>query len=271
MKTESPFAIINVFSNDKISAKGNPSSLILLNDNLSDHDLQAIATELQQPATTFLWKTSKENEFQIRWFAPDAEIGLCGHGAMAATVFLSNEFSEIAQNGLILIKNNTVIESGIEGENQHYIKMQNINRDSQSEPPAGLEAALGKKIVEHYATENKNIVVLEGEEELANMKPDFEALREIDVFGYAVTAPSSKNDDFVCRTLVPHVLQLEDHATGSTQAVLVDYWANRLNKSHLESRQLSPRGGYFNAHHQKDGFKLVANSYYRVKGTFHHH
>ena len=270
MKSEFPFAIINVFSNPAINALGNPSAVILLDVNLPDNKLQAIATELQQPATTFLWKTKKENEFLIRWFAPDAEIGLCGHGAMAATVFLSDYLPDIAKNtGFKLIKNDTVIEAGINSKEDHFIYLENIERDGNQSPPPGLESALGQKIVEYYPTNNKNIVLLENEESLKKMKPDFEALRQIDVFGYSVTAKSSQADDFVCRTLVPHVQQLEDHATGSTQAVLVDFWANKLGKSNLESRQLSPRGGYFNVIHTPQNFKLIARSYYTIKGTFY--
>jgi len=270
MKTGFPFAIINVFSNSKTNTLGNPSAVILLDRNLSDEKLQSIATELNQPATTFLWITDQENEFLIRWFAPDAEIGLCGHGAMAAAVFLSNQYPELADvNGFKLIKNDTIIEVGLNSENEHFVVLENIPRSNQETPPAGLEKALGQKIIEYYPTENKHIVLLENEESLAEMKPNFEALRKIDVFGYSVTANSSKKDDFVCRTLVPHVQQLEDHATGSTQAVLVDFWANKLSKQELESRQLSIRGGYFNAIHNKENFKLIAQSYYTIKGTFY--
>jgi PhzF family phenazine biosynthesis protein len=269
MNSSFPFAIINVFSNLETKALGNPSAVILLNQELPDKKLQSIATELQQPATTFLWRTDKENEFQIRWFAPDAEIGLCGHGAMAATVFLSQEFTELTlENGFKLIKEKTIIEADKNSDSEHYIILKNIKRSEIQNPPEGLEKALGQKILEYYSTENKHIVLLENEKSLANMNPDFEALRKIDVFGYSVTAPSSQNDDFVCRTIVPHVQQLEDHATGSTQAVLVDFWARKLGKSKLESRQLSSRGGYFKAIHNSDNFKLIAQSYYTVNGTF---
>jgi PhzF family phenazine biosynthesis protein len=270
MNKKFPFAIINVFSNSKTHALGNPSAVILLESDLSDEKLQSIASELNQPATTFLWKTGKENEFLIRWFAPDAEIGLCGHGAMAATVFLSNQYPKIAAgNGFKLFKNDTLIEAGVNSENEHFIVLENIERREQETPPEGLEQALGKKILEYYPTENKHIVLLETEDDLADMKPDFEALRKIDVFGYSVTAPSSNEDDFVCRTLVPHVKQLEDHATGSTQAILVDFWANKLAKSIIKSRQLSPRGGYFNAIHNPKNLKLIAQSYYTITGTFY--
>ena len=270
MKSEFPFAIINVFSNRKLDALGNPSAVMLLEQTLSDEKLQSIATELNQPATTFIWRTNKEDEFLIRWFAPDAEIDLCGHGAMAASVFLSDHLPGLnCVEKFKLIKNSMTIEAGVNSHKENFIILTNIERSTKINPPERLEKALGQKVVEYYTTANKNIVVLESEKSLAEMNPDFDALRTIEVFGYSVTAPSSKQDDFVCRTLVPHVQQLEDHATGSTQAVLIDYWAERLSKSFLESRQLSPRGGYFKAIHSKANFKLIAQSYYTIKGTFH--
>ncbi|HET8859758.1 PhzF family phenazine biosynthesis isomerase [Marivirga sp.] len=270
MAIEYPFAIVNVFSDSETNVLGNPSAVILLNKDLSVQKLQAIATELQQPATTFLWNTKNDSEFKIRWFAPDDEIGLCGHGAMAAAVFLSNQFPKIAaNNGFKLVKNEITIEAGRKKDNEHFVILENITRSEQQHPPKGLETALGQKILEYYKTDNKQIVVLANEKSLAEMKPDFESLRKIDIFGYAVTAPSSKEDDFVCRTLVPHVQQLEDHATGSTQAILVDFWANRLNKSQLRSRQLSARGGSFYAIHEPHQFLLISKSNYSVKGTFY--
>lgn len=269
MNSAYPFSIINVFSDLKNNALGNPSSVLLIDEELTDKKLQSIATELNQPATTFIWRTNAANEFRIRWFAPDAEIGLCGHGAMAASVFLSHEFNELAvKGGFKLIKDETIIEAGRISENEHFISLENIKRSEPIDPPEGLEEALGQKIVQYFSTENKDIVLLENENSLAQMKPNFRALRDIDVFGYSITAASSQEGDFVCRTLVPHVQQLEDHATGSTQAILVDFWAKKLEKSNLISRQLSPRGGYFEAVHQIDRFKLIAQSYITVKGTF---
>ncbi len=76
------------------------------------------------------------------------------------------------------------------------------------------------------------------------MRPDFAKLRESEIFGYAVTAPGDQVD-FVSRTIVPHVQQLEDHATGSSHAALTPFWAERLNKNQMQALQLSRRGGRF--------------------------
>ena len=67
------------------------------------------------------------------------------------------------------------------------------------------------------------------------MTPDFQKLRTMEMFGYIVTAPSSSEEiDFVSRTIIPHVQQLEDPATGSSHAALVPFWANKLNKNNFK-------------------------------------
>lgn len=114
----------------------------------------------------------------------------------------------------------------------------------QAEVPAALVRALAVPVEAFFTSSNKHIVLLESEELLREMKPDFVRLRQLDYFGYAITAPSTEVD-FVSRTIVPHVQQLEDHATGSSHAVLTPFWSERLGKKDLRALQVSPRGGVF--------------------------
>src|SRR5690606_18814668 len=109
------------------------------------------------------------------------------------------------------------------------------------EIPEAIQKGLDIPIVAMYETDNKHLIITDRESSLRSMNPDFEVLRQSDIFGYTVTAPGNQVD-FVSRSLVPHVLQLEDHATGSSHAILTPYWAENLNKDRLKSLQLSPRG-----------------------------
>jgi len=57
-----------------------------------------------------------------------------------------------------------------------------------------------------------------------------------------VTAPGSEAD-FVSRWFAPKQGEGEDTGiTGSAHCSLVPYWANRLGKTKVRARQLSPRG-----------------------------
>ena len=63
---------------------GNPAAVILLDTWRDEATLQRIAAELNLPATAFAVPTEGDADYAIRWFSPRGEIGLCGHGTLAA-------------------------------------------------------------------------------------------------------------------------------------------------------------------------------------------
>lgn len=237
-----PFSLIEVFNDPEHRLKGNTSTVVWLEKPMQDEAMQAMASDFNQPATTFLWHADAPATYHVRWFAPDAEIGLCGHGSLAAVAFLA-EAKNISQEVTLLYQDRAL--SGMKTAAQSCsIRLDAIPVTGEETVSEALKAGLGVDIKAHYSTNNKNIVLLENEAALQNMRPDFAKLRESEVFGYAVTAPGD-NVDFVSRTIVPHVQQLEDHATGSSHAALTPFWADRLGKNQLLARQLSQRGGRF--------------------------
>lgn len=229
-----------VFSSEEDDLHGNTSTVILA-ATISDERMQQIAADMCQPATTFLSK-SGNNTYNVRWFAPDEEIELCGHGSMAAIAFLS----EIEKSGEVFTLHSPggIISGKRESANQVSIQLAAIPVLREIDVPAYLPKGLGTSIDAYYETSNKNIVLVSSEEAVKNLEPDFATLRESDTFAYVVTAPGS-SVDFVSRTFVPHVRQLEDPATGSSHAILTPFWSNKLNKTKLNSLQLSDRGGKF--------------------------
>ncbi|MDF9794951.1 PhzF family phenazine biosynthesis protein [Catalinimonas alkaloidigena] len=256
----SPFALIEVFDDPARGFKGNTSTVVWLEKEIDEASMQSIAADFNQPATTFLWKSEEDepSDFRVRWFAPDAEIGLCGHGSLAAIVYLSTQRS---------VEGTTVLhfpEGQLEGQMQEdgsaSITLDGIPVLSEDEIPETLEAGLGIAINAYYSTPNKNIVLVESEAALRDMKPDFARLRELAAFGYAVTAPGDEVD-FVSRTLVPHVQQLEDPATGSSHAVLAPFWGKKLDKKRMRAHQLSKRGGKFTC-------ELLEDDNVRLSGKF---
>ena len=229
--------LISVFCEGS-SFLGNIAAVIELEKAIETKEMQAIARDLNQPATTFIIP-EKNGEKYIRWFAPDAEIPLCGHGLAAAVAY----YIELGQK-MVSFNYSKGKVSGKSFRDGFEI---NIKKGSylKEETPNGLEEYLGADIIEHYSSTDKNIVLLKDEKTLKELKPNFSALAKLKPFGYAVTAPSD-HVDFVSRTLVPKVQQLEDHATGSSHTVLVPFWAEKLGKNQLKTYQLSPRGGAFN-------------------------
>lgn len=257
---DAPFSLIAVFVDVEHSFKGNTAAVILMDAPIAGHEMQAIATDFNQPATTFLWPGDQDNAFHVRWFAPDGEIDLCGHGSLAAFAFLSKlkQSSEM----FVLLYHNGKIEGKQDGNAMCTMYMDAIPVLSESPVPELLPKALGIPVMACYETKGKQIVLSDNEQSICKMSPDYAMLRQLDTFGYAITAPGDQVD-FVSRTLVPHVKQLEDPATGSSHAALVPFWSERLGKNDLVGHQLSPRGGKFTCNiargivSLKGGFKVI--------------
>ena len=57
-----------------------------------------------------------------------------------------------------------------------------------------------------------------------------------------MTAPGEEHD-FVSRFFAPRYGIPEDPVTGSAHCILAPYWAERVGKTELRARQVSPRGG----------------------------
>lgn len=61
---------------------GNPAGVYLLKKPLSAEQMQRIAAEINLPETSFVWDEGDKSA--IRWFTPEREVDLCGHGTLAA-------------------------------------------------------------------------------------------------------------------------------------------------------------------------------------------
>ncbi|WKN32493.1 PhzF family phenazine biosynthesis protein [Porifericola rhodea] len=262
---ESSFSLIEVFNDPDRGYKGNTSTVVWLDKVLDENSMQAIAADFNQPATTFLWQT-EDQKYHVRWFAPDAEINLCGHGSLAAIVYLSQY--RALKGAVVLHFQEGQLEGELKDEGSCAITLDEIPVLSEEEAPDVLEEGLGIAVKGYYVTPNKNIVLVDNEEALYNMKPDFAKLRESAAFGYAVTAPGNEVD-FVSRTLVPHVQQLEDPATGSSHAALAPFWAQRLGKRLMVGHQLSKRGGRFNCELLEDKVVLSGQFSILAEGKWH--
>lgn len=247
-----PFQLISVFTNAAKNCRGNCSAVIELPVPLNVPEMQRIANDFNQPATTFLWK--QNGNWFTRWFAPDAEIGLCGHGTAAAVAYLN------ASENVSLHYSNGQVKGICPTPGTFSIQLNALPVIREIEIPHQLHDGLDIPLTALFETKNKHILLAGNAEAVTSMQPDFAKLRECPFFGYAVTAQGTEVD-FVSRTLVPHVQQLEDHATGSSHAALTPFWANQLKKNELTAHQLSPRGGWFNC--SLNGDLVTLNGSYR--------
>jgi len=217
--------------------KGNPAAVCPLDRWLSDTDLQAIAEENNLSETAFY--VPAEAGFHLRWFTPKAEVDLCGHATLAAAFVIFN-FSDYADD---TVKFETRSGELVVSKNNELLVM-----DFPSQPgkpcatPPLLVEGLGKTPIEVLSSEDY-MAVLENEDDVAALKPNFNTLSKLDLRGVMVTA-KGKDVDFVSRFFAPRYGINEDPVTGSAHCALTPYWADRLNKTKLSARQVSKRSGY---------------------------
>ena len=86
--------------------------------------------------------------------------------------------------------------------------------------------------------------LLKSEEEVRNIKPDFDRMRNSEFGELIVTAPSKERDfDFCVRCFVPVLGINEDPVTGSAHCSLAPFWHSKTGKSEFISHQVSKREG----------------------------
>jgi len=91
------------------------------------------------------------------------------------------------------------------------------------------------------------IVELPDQAALTRCVVNAQALTRYSARALIVTAKSSvRNIDYVVRYFSPQYGQYEDQATGSANAMLANFWQQRLGKKSIRGRQLSSGGGEFN-------------------------
>jgi predicted PhzF superfamily epimerase YddE/YHI9 len=108
-------------------------------------------------------------------------------------------------------------------------------------PPPELLPALGLQEAEVLEARDY-FVVVDSERRLAELAPDFKALRGCTKVGVGVTA-RGRDFDFVSRWFGPKIGIDEDIVTGSAHTSLAPYWARRLGKSRLTAQQGARRKG----------------------------
>ncbi|WP_428465065.1 PhzF family phenazine biosynthesis protein [Photobacterium minamisatsumaniensis] len=244
--------IFNVFTGKK--AKGNPAAVVKLNSWLPAYELKAISRNLGQPVTSFI--VDVEQGYEIRWFAGEMEINLCGHGSLAAaaTIFKINPSHDPAVE--LLNKHGTV--SVNKCANGYTMAMPSWDSECTSEL-SKYSKLLDLEAIDVFATRDL-VVVLESEEQVRNFKADFDVIKNISEYHAVILTAQKGTSGYVLRYFAPSIGINEDIATGSAQCSLVPYWSNRLSLKKLEVNQLSAQGGYFQVNqNQSDTIELTVS------------
>lgn len=221
---------------------GNPAGVCPLDAWPPAALMQQIAAENSLAETAFIVpRTGTAAEYDIRWFTPAVEIDLCGHATLASAHVLFEHlgFAETqvtfhSQSGPLRV---TRAADG-------RLTLDFPSRPPQELPthPTGLTDALGATPLRVLAARDL-LVVFNSEAEVHALKPDMARLAALEYVGVIATAPGTGELDFVSRFFGPRVGVPEDPVTGSAHSTLIPYWAEKLGKTELRARQVSPRSG----------------------------
>ena len=229
---------VDAFTREPFS--GNPAGVCVMTDAADEAWMQRVAAEMNLSETAFLYP--EDGEFNLRWFTPAMEVGLCGHATLASAHVLWEEGHLPSgkqarfrtRSGLLTADRiDDLIELALPAE-----------PPQPAQAPRGVTEALG--VSPKYTGKGRMnyLIEVETEDVVRGLSPDFSALSRLPPAGYIVTseAPSS-GYDFVSRFLVPTAGIDEDPVTGSAHCCLGPYWMERLGKDTFVAYQASARGG----------------------------
>lgn len=230
------YYVVDAFS-DKVFS-GNPAGVCVVENQLDELLMQSIAAENNLSETAFVTRKSK-GIYDLKWFTPKSEINLCGHATLATAYVVSNfvdvdiedmEFNTLS--GILRVKRIA----------DNYVMDFPAIMPNLIDIPDGLKVALGVLPLRTWLARDL-VVMVENESIVRNLKPDFQALLEIEEgLGVIVTA-KGEDCDFVSRCFYPKLGVDEDPVTGSAHSYLAPLWKSILGKDTLTGKQLSLRGG----------------------------
>lgn len=242
---------------------GNPTAVCLLDSGWPATEwLQRLASELNLPASAFVYRTGANTE--LRWFSPRSELELCGSGTLAAAHILweVGDWSET----LLFTTAGGLLGAQREPGERIALDFPSDNLRPVSAPP-GLTAVLGVTPRAVWRGRLDLLVELDRAQSVAGLNPDFEALAELDVRGVIVTARGDADVDFVSRFFAPAAGINEDPVTASAHCSLGAYWSTILGKKTLIGSQLSARGGRVEVRLRDDGVSLTGQAVTVIRGS----
>ncbi|MDR7132793.1 putative PhzF superfamily epimerase YddE/YHI9 [Algoriphagus sp. 4150] len=220
---------------------GNPAAVCLLDEDLSDGQMQTIAMEMNLSETAFVQRTSESDSYSLRWFTPALEIDLCGHATLASAFWMVK--AGWAKTGETIRFQTRSGELRVKSVGE-WLEMDFplISTFVEQHPFFGNDF-FGARIT-HSARLRKNwIFELEDANAIESCKPDFSVVKEHSEEGIIITAPGKGIFDIYSRFFGPNVGIDEDPVTGFAHCALMDYWFQRSGKNKLKAYQASQRGG----------------------------
>jgi len=132
---------------------------------------------------------------------------------------------------------------------------------------ADMEAALGARPRETWVAPFGYVAIFDNRAAVAAIQPDLARVSAFDRNAMIATAPGDGTSDIVIRVFAPKVGLPEDPVCGTAHRIIIPYWAGKLGKTKIHSRQLSERGGNLWCEDKGDTVAIAGETCLVIKGT----
>jgi PhzF family phenazine biosynthesis protein len=256
-----PIYQVDAFATGPFS--GNPAAVCPLDAWLDDDTLRNIAAENNLSETAFL--VPRGEGYDLRWFTPAIEVDLCGHATLAAGYVVLEHLQPDRDAVAFETMSGTLVVSR-DGER--------LSMDFPARAPEPV--ALSQALVEALGATPSEVhlsrdvlAVFDNEASVRALSPDQQKLLALDEGLGVIATARGDTVDFVSRFFVPKAGIAEDPVTGSAHCTLAPFWAERLGKSQLMARQVSPRGGELHCEHRGDRVIMSGQCKLFLTGNIH--
>ena len=215
---------------------GNPAGVVLDASALSDTEMLEIAADLGYSETAFVVARDTPNEYDVRYFAPAAEVPFCGHATIATAVALAERdgagtlvfhtkagtvpvFTEGETGGITATL--TSVEPHLEVVDSQTLEAALLALGWSNDE---LDPDLPPRIA--YAGAHHLILAAATRERLADLDYDYDALKQLMLDLDLITVDLVYREDettFHARNPFPVGGVVEDPATGAAAAAFGNY------------------------------------------------
>jgi predicted PhzF superfamily epimerase YddE/YHI9 len=217
---------------------GNPAFVLSGARGLPDSALMAACTILRTDLVAVL-DEAVDGVTPLRFFTSKGAHGGAGHATLAAAhVALHNN----GARGAVTFHTSNG-DRAAQRDGAHIAVEFPVMPGTRVDRIADVEAALGARPTETWVAPFGYVAVYHDAKAIAAMQPDLSRVAAFDRTALIATAPGNDDADIVIRVFAPNVGLPEDPVCGTAHRIIVPYWAERLGKKQIHSRQLSPRGG----------------------------
>lgn len=261
-----PIYQVDAFTSEPF--KGNPAAVCVLEEPADPQWMQAVAAEMNLSETAFV--SPRTDGFDLRWFTPTQEEGLCGHATLATAHVLFEQGMLNHQERAVFFTKSGELHVTPHNDAAEYKMRFPAEPATEMPPPPILLRTLDVSPV--FTAQNRMDVLLHVQDEatVRSLQPNHYELEHIPVRGIIVTSASSDpRYDFVSRFFAPRSGIPEDPVTGSAHCCLGPYWAERLGKSELQGYQASARGGHVGVLVAEDHVDLIGKAVTVFSGNLH--